>query len=275
MHPYCGYGFDTATEIHSHELVEAITDTEIGVGINPQTGRPAAWVEGNGGQESGDLCNFVSASLNGYTVQKWWSNYAKACVTSIPICDGSLVVPACRQCNKYDSGNACNGSTPACALSGNAQGRCVACSSSYADKCTGSTAVCDDMTNTCVGCLVSADCSGMTPVCETAKKTCRGCTQDSECGAGFCDVSADASKGSCVSCNIDSQCDAGLVCSNSTHACVKPLVPDAGAPDASAPTDVTPADQGGCAIGPQSSPTSAFALLLFAMTFRKRKSGKR
>src|SRR5688572_3443616 len=46
------------------------------------------------------------------------------------------------------------------------------------DKCTGSKPVCNESTNTCVGCQLNSDCSGSTPVCETTSNTCVQCVEN-------------------------------------------------------------------------------------------------
>ena len=83
----CGRGatvFDNQTAVASHELIEAITDPQVGLakGLGP----PLAWYDAAGG-EIGDLCNgqqgrLRAASGRSYAVQKEWSNKAKACVVS-------------------------------------------------------------------------------------------------------------------------------------------------------------------------------------------------
>jgi hypothetical protein len=83
----CGRGatvFDNQTAVASHELIEAITDPQ--VGLAKVLGPPLAWYDAAGG-EIGDLCNgqlgrLRAASGRSYTVQKEWSNKAKACVVS-------------------------------------------------------------------------------------------------------------------------------------------------------------------------------------------------
>jgi hypothetical protein len=83
----CGRGatvFDNQTAVASHELIEAITDPQVGLakGLGP----PLAWYDAAGG-EIGDICNaqqgrLRAASGRSYAVQKEWSNKAKACVVS-------------------------------------------------------------------------------------------------------------------------------------------------------------------------------------------------
>src|SRR5690348_231580 len=61
------------TSISSHELCEAVTDAQ------PWTG----WNDSANG-EIGDICAWQTATVNGYTVQKEWSNKANACVAQPP-----------------------------------------------------------------------------------------------------------------------------------------------------------------------------------------------
>ena len=80
----CGAGastFDLVTSVASHELVEAVTDPEVGLAHG--LAAPLAWYDAKGG-EIGDICNGKSGKLKtrgaAYTVQKQWSNAARACV---------------------------------------------------------------------------------------------------------------------------------------------------------------------------------------------------
>src|SRR5581483_10022800 len=139
----------------------------------------------------------------GYVVQKVWSNYAQACVAQIPICDGVMMPPACRNCTVYDSGNAC---TDACALQGPKAGQCVKCTSQYPNACKDPTPACDDSTYTCVECVSDPDCKTTKPICEN--KTCRGCKADAECAPFLCDTGS----GQCVQCKTNMDCGSGLQC---------------------------------------------------------------
>ncbi|KAJ3330829.1 hypothetical protein HDU76_004747 [Blyttiomyces sp. JEL0837] len=76
--------FNNLCSVASHELVEATTDPAIGV-VTGAIGSPAAWydsADGNAGGEIGDICNGQQGTVNGYTVQKEWSNKAGACVVN-------------------------------------------------------------------------------------------------------------------------------------------------------------------------------------------------
>ena len=69
--------FDRVSAVASHELVEATTDPEVGLASG--LGAPLAWYDANGG-EIGDLCVGKTGHVNGYVVQKEWSNVDKKCV---------------------------------------------------------------------------------------------------------------------------------------------------------------------------------------------------
>ena len=79
----CGGGtpFANQTSVASHELIEVVTDPA--VGLATVYGPPLAWYDPRNG-EIGDICNAQQGTIlaNGttYTVQKEWSNQAKACI---------------------------------------------------------------------------------------------------------------------------------------------------------------------------------------------------
>ena len=80
----CGRGtaFQNQTSVASHELIETVTDAE--VGLATVVGKPLAWYDPNNG-EIGDICNGQQGTVTGadgrtWTVQKEWSNSAKACI---------------------------------------------------------------------------------------------------------------------------------------------------------------------------------------------------
>lgn len=231
-HPDCAQTFGRRTTAHSHELVEAITDPD--VGLASFTGRPMAWREApsvTGGEEISDLCQSQTGLIGDYKVTKNWSNYANACVVEIPICDGILEPPACRPCIAFDSGFGCSGETPLCAEEGPRKGQCIACTAEDTSACGGATPLCDTEANTCVGCLTDVDCTeGASPVCDGGTGTCRGCAATDECSSGVCDTSADEAAGQCVECVLDADCGAGQLCAE--HACApRPAPADAASDD--------------------------------------------
>ena len=77
-------GFANLTIAASHELVEAITDPD--VGLASKLGPPLGWYDPLNG-EIADICAGMPATLSApdgrtYTVQKLWSNRRHACVAS-------------------------------------------------------------------------------------------------------------------------------------------------------------------------------------------------
>ncbi len=277
VHPACGYSFNTATIIHSHELAEAITDMEVGLVETNTTNlcaRPLAWTTlastAWASSETGDLCEGTSDQVAGYSVQKIWSNYAQACVAEIPICDGVLVPPGCRPCNEFDDEAAC---TNACATSGTKDGQCVKCTSKDAKACTGATPACDDATYTCVACVKNDDCKDpKAPICDQAH-VCRGCESDTECGPKVCDTSdAGATSGQCVDCNTAAQCKEDETCTN--HACTPEPIVDAGSDVGASEGPLTPSSGCGCVVaGAERTDLRAlgfFALALVAANRRRR-----
>ena len=80
----CGGGttFQNTQSVSSHELIEAVTDAE--VGLATVIGPPLAWYDPNNG-EIGDICNgqqgtFTGTDGNTYTIQLEFSNAASNCV---------------------------------------------------------------------------------------------------------------------------------------------------------------------------------------------------
>ena len=196
----CSYGcggnsaLEDYTITSSHEMVESITDAEIG--IAPGVARPMAWYDTYNG-EIGDMCENQSGftdTIGGYTVQKIWSQRLGKCIAqdpSLPLCGSQR---PCRPCTSADDGGACNGATPVCETSSasSKQGQCVACTS-------------------------SSQCSGAAPVCDGSTDVCRGCQSDGECGSGKCDTAT----GACVACTSNDDCTSAsaAICDSSTHTC--------------------------------------------------------
>jgi hypothetical protein len=85
----CGGGtrFQNETSVSSHEMIEAVTDAEVGIGTT--VSRPLAWYDPTNG-EIGDICNAQQQAITGsdgrsYTVQKEFSNRQNNCVVSGPV----------------------------------------------------------------------------------------------------------------------------------------------------------------------------------------------
>jgi hypothetical protein len=79
--------FDIATASASHELVEAVTDPAIDE-VGATLTRPAAWYDPRVNEdEIADICEYGSDTdemLDGYWVQREWSNRWKACIVAPP-----------------------------------------------------------------------------------------------------------------------------------------------------------------------------------------------
>ena len=73
--------FNDFTSVASHELVESVTDTEVGIATNGFA-PPLAWYDQANNGEIGDLCNGQQGTIAGYVVQKQWSNTANACIVT-------------------------------------------------------------------------------------------------------------------------------------------------------------------------------------------------
>ena len=155
--------FDNITWVHSFELIQIITDTEIRLATS--TARPIGWYDDGQGNIADVCLTSAQATVAGYAVAKGWSQTLNQCIaslsTALPVCDGSNT--RCRECSAADD--------------------------NQASGCTGSKPVCEtDETNQafgeCVACAISAQCSGTTPVCTKAdagNDTCRACASDAEC----------------------------------------------------------------------------------------------
>jgi len=82
----CGTGttFQNQQSVSSHELIEAVTDAE--VGFATVVGPPLAWYDPTNG-EIGDICNgqhgtYTGTDRNSYTIQKEFSNQQNDCITT-------------------------------------------------------------------------------------------------------------------------------------------------------------------------------------------------
>lgn len=85
-------GYDNFTSVAGHELIETVTDADIG--LVPETATsavyPAAWYDNNNGcGEVADICdnnttNNLTVNGHTYNVQGFWSNRENACVVTEP-----------------------------------------------------------------------------------------------------------------------------------------------------------------------------------------------
>jgi hypothetical protein len=116
-------GLETATEVTSHELVETVTDPNVGFVNGSAYAFPAAWADnGTDCGELADICegggpgDTITVSGRTWTVQEIWSNRQRKCTSSgpsLPVCSGTTAT-GCRPCSCGDNGGACSGEAPVC-----------------------------------------------------------------------------------------------------------------------------------------------------------------
>jgi hypothetical protein len=73
--------FNNLTSVSSHEFSEAVTDP--GVGLATGNAAPLAWYDQTNG-ENGDICVAEESVIQGFTVQKLWSNKYNKCLDLPP-----------------------------------------------------------------------------------------------------------------------------------------------------------------------------------------------
>jgi hypothetical protein len=82
-------GMGNFTSVLSHEFSESVTDPDVGLTASC-CGPPLGWVDGNTGNEIGDICNQIQKSVKlsdgfKYVVQEDWSNQLNKCAASGPV----------------------------------------------------------------------------------------------------------------------------------------------------------------------------------------------
>jgi hypothetical protein len=120
------------------------------------------------------------------------------CGGTTPFCDATT--HKCRGCVDSD----CSGATAACEkFSANVNyGKCVECTEANAAACKGTTPMCDDFTNVCVGCVFDDDC----PHGETCNHTTHQCSGSGKDGGA--DAEADATSDAALEAGHDAEADA-------------------------------------------------------------------
>jgi len=121
--------FQNQTSVASHELIEAVTDAE--VGLATVVGPPLAWYDATNG-EIGDICNaqqgsFVGTDGTTYVIQQEFSNQQNDCITtrsvattpdfSMAISPASATVTVSGSASFTVSTSALNGSSQTISLS--------------------------------------------------------------------------------------------------------------------------------------------------------------
>ena len=129
---------EDATTVASHELVEAVTDPDIGLDTLGVYAPPAAWGDNESAcGEIADICatggpgDAITVNGRTWVVQELWSNAQGRCTSTGPVlavCSGDTLT-GCRKCSCGDNGRACSGGAPVCeTASGNvADGACEQC----------------------------------------------------------------------------------------------------------------------------------------------------
>lgn len=200
----------------------------------------------------------------------------------------------CRGCQPSD----CTGGAAVCETTGTNVGQCVQCDPTNATACTGTTALCDPGTFTCVGCVTNATCSSGTPICDADAQVCRACESSGDCGSQVCETDTASPKiGQCVPCTRNADCSASSagnvckagVCVVGTVDAGEPGSPDggtkpagmdasAGSTDAGAKDDGGSAgsgSRGGCSVGGSSAGGGELGWLaaigMLALSRRKRR----
>jgi hypothetical protein len=245
----CGNGtaMQNTTSTASHELVEAITDPDIGLipATSPNVEAPAAWYDqSNNCGEIADICDTgaadtITVSGRVWSVQELWSNKQGKCTSTGPdpaVCSGTTLT-SCRKCSCGDTGNACTGGTGVCETTSTNVlfGACEQCTSTDStacgtSACTQSTTASQD--DVCAACTpitscpagdncgtISNGCGGMV-VCGTpctAPQTCGGGGTANQCGSPCTPLTACPAGDNCGT--ISNGCGGTLACGG---ACTAP-----------------------------------------------------
>lgn len=131
---------DNTTATSSHELLESITDSA--VGLAQSVGPPLAWYDQTNGEIS-DICVGKDATVAGYNVQLAWSNAAGACIAQKG--SGSGCSCSGKSCGDDGCGNSCGtcASGQSCSADGKCQSPSTSCGESEPnDKAAQADAVC-------------------------------------------------------------------------------------------------------------------------------------
>ena len=131
---------DNTTATSSHELLESITDSA--VGLAQSVGPPLAWYDQTNGEIS-DICVGKDATVAGYNVQLAWSNAAGACIAQKG--SGSGCSCSGKSCGDDGCGNSCGtcASGQSCSADGKCQSPSTSCGESEPnDKAAQADAIC-------------------------------------------------------------------------------------------------------------------------------------
>jgi hypothetical protein len=190
---------DNLTMVSSHELIEAVTDPQVGLATTD--GPPLGWYDSNNG-EIGDICvtgdsveqGSTTSHGNTHAVQTEWSNKQGKCADH----GSGSCTPSCS--GKVCGSDGCGGSCGTCSggKTCNASGQCT---SSCTPSCSGKTCGDDGCGGSCGTCSTGQTCS--------SAGTCTGGTTNS-CAHDKCTAGTKLASGcnSCVTkvCAKDSYC---------------------------------------------------------------------
>jgi hypothetical protein len=222
---------ENATSTASHELVEAVTDPDIGLDLQANYAAPAGWGDNNNDcGEIADICDndgkgdTITVSGRTWTVQELWSNKQGQCTstgTALPVCSGTTLTN-CRLCSCGDDGGACSGNTSVCETTSTNVlfGGCEQCTS-LDDTCTGGS-TCQQSTTP-----AKDDICACTPItacpagdnCGTISNGCGGtlscgtCAAPQTCGGGT------PSNPNVCGCTPITACPAGDNCGTISNGC--------------------------------------------------------
>jgi MYXO-CTERM domain-containing protein len=223
---------DTATDLHSHELVEAVTDPDIGLDLQANYAFPAGWGDNfNMCGEIADICadgspgDTITVSGRTWYVQQLWSNAQHKCTSSGPsltICSGTTVT-GCRKCSCGDNGGACGGSTSVCeTTSGNVLfGACEQCTAT-SGTCTAGTcqqSATPSLDDICANCTPKT-CAQLGANCGKASDGCGGVLDCGTCAAPqICGGGTPGTPNQCGTCTPTTTCPGGFDCGAVSDGC--------------------------------------------------------
>jgi hypothetical protein len=117
--------FNNYTSVASHELIEMVTDPEVGLAATAAP--PLAWYDNvNGGGEIGDICNAQQAQVTGsdgvsYTIQKEYSNAVNDCIATKAVVGNDFSVTVSPSSLSIVQGNSSSATISTATTSGAAQ----------------------------------------------------------------------------------------------------------------------------------------------------------
>jgi hypothetical protein len=116
-------GFNNQTSVASHEMIETVTDAE--VGLATVVGPPLAWYDSTNG-EIGDICNAQQGSITGgdgvtYVVQTEFDNATSNCIVSKAVAGNNFSISASPTSLSIQQGASGNSTISTATTSGSAQ----------------------------------------------------------------------------------------------------------------------------------------------------------